>query len=441
MIATGHHVAAWRHPTAQANASIDFAHYARIAKAAERACFDMVFIADQVTIGSLDEALHRTARADFFEPLTLLSALAGVTERIGLTATVTTTYNEPYHVARKFASLDMLSGGRAGWNLVTSSNAAEAFNFNRSEHWAHSARYDRAREFAQIVQGLWDSWEDDAFVRDPETGIFFHPEKMHPLDHEGTHFKVRGPLNVGRSPQGKPVLVQAGSSETGRAFAAETAEVIFGQMQALSEGQAFYADIHSRMAALGRNPDDVKIMPGVSITVGETREEAQRKFDALQALVHPVVGLKLLSDNLGGIDLSGVDPDGPLPDMPETEGPKARQKLLIDLARRENLSVRDLYLRIAGARGHWNLIGSAKDIADKLEEYFVGRAADGFNLMPPTLPGALDDFIALALPELRRRGLFREEYEGPTLRDNLGLRKPIHPFLERREAAEKLSAE
>jgi len=307
---------------------------------------------------------------------------------------------------------------------VTSSSEHEAKNFNRDTHFDHAERYARADEFATVVQALWDSWEDDAFLRNKATGRFFDPEKRHVLDHKGTYFQVKGPLNVARSPQGQPVLVQAGSSEAGRALAARTAEVIFTAQQTLQDAIDFYTDVKGRLAANGRQPDDLKIMPGVFPIVGRTHAEAQEKFEELQSLIDPVVGLALISGLTGGIDLSGYPLDGPIPPLPETNASKSRQALTIELARRENLSIRQLYLRVAGARGHWQLVGTAEEIVDQLEERFVNYGADGYNVMPPVLPGGLTDFIELVLPELRRRGLFRTEYEGRTLRENLGLARP-----------------
>ncbi|GJE59172.1 LLM class flavin-dependent oxidoreductase [Methylobacterium trifolii] len=424
----GHHVAAWRHPASQADAGIDPVHYRRLAQVAERAGFDLLFLADGVSIRGDDlDALSRTAirYVGQFEPLTLLAHLSAVTERIGLVATASTTYNEPFHVARKFASLDHLSGGRAGWNLVTSADPREAYNFGRESHLAHARRYARAEEFVDVVAGLWDSFEDDAFVRDRAEGRFFDPAKLHALDHEGEHFSVRGPLNVPRPPQGHPVVVQAGSSEAGKSLAARTAEVIFTAQDTLADAVAFYADVKGRMEGHGRHPDDLKIMPGAFPVVGRTEGEAQDKYGALQDLIHPVVGRSLL-EQLAGIDLSGHPDDGPVPEAPETEGGKSRQALLLTLARREGLTIRDLYLRVAGARGHWTLVGTPDRIADALQERFEARGADGFNIMPPTLPGGLDDFATLVIPELQRRGLFRTAYEGRTLRENLGLRRPAH---------------
>lgn len=429
---SGHHVASWRHPEAQADGGLNFQHYKRIAQTAERGKFDMLFLADGVAVrdrGQTPEELGRSGKVVHFEPFTLLSALSAVTERIGLTATVSTTYNEPFHLARKFASLDYLSGGRAGWNLVTSATEAEALNFNRDKHMEHTSRYERARKFVEVVTKLWDSWEDDAFVRDKESGVYFEADKLHIPHHKGTHFSVRGPLNVARPVQGYPVLIQAGSSEDGKNLAAQTAEVIFTAQQTLEEAQAFYADVKGRLVQYGRNPDHLKIMPGVFPVIGRTEQEAREKFQQIQDLIHPQVGLALLGGMIGGFDLSQYPLDGPLPDLPETNGGKSRQKLLTDLARRENLTIRQLYQAIAGARGHRQILGTPEQIADQLEEWFVNDAADGFNIMPPYLPGGLDEFVDLVIPELQRRGLFRTEYEGNTLREHLGLPRPTNQFV------------
>ncbi|OCS49688.1 LLM class flavin-dependent oxidoreductase [Ralstonia pickettii] len=423
---SGHHIAAWRHPDAKADAGIDFRHYVDLARAAEAAKFDLIFLADGVgTRGENVDFLSRTAHSyqAQFEPLTLLSALAAVTERIGLVGTASTSFNEPYHVARKFASLDHISGGRAGWNLVTSSSEYEARNFNRDHHFAHAERYQRAEEFADVVTGLWDSWDDDAFLYDKASGRFYDPSRRHVLGHKGAHFSVRGPLNVSRPPQGHPVVVQAGSSEPGKELAARGGEVVFTAQQTLDDAVAFYTDLKGRLARHGRQPDDLKIMPGVFPVVGRSESEAREKFEALQALIDPVVGLALVS-GLTGTDLSGYPLDGPIPELPATNGSKSRQGLMLDLARREKLTIRQLYQRVAGARGHWQVIGTAEQIADALEERFVAYGADGYNVMAPILPGGLTDFIELVLPELRRRGLFRSEYTGKTLREHLGLRRP-----------------
>ena len=430
--ANGHHVAAWRHPEADADITTNFERYGALAQLAERAKFDLIFLADGVAVRTYDgdkRQLSLSGRATSFEPLTLFSALAAVTEHIGFVATASTTYNEPYHVARQFASLDLLSGGRAGWNVVTSGTEAEALNFNRDAHLDHAVRYRRAQEFVDVATGLWDSWEDDAFVRDQEAGIYFDDDKLHVLDHRGEFFQVRGPLNTPRPPQGRPVIVQAGSSEAGQDLAARTAEVIFTAAQTLDEARAFYRSVKDRLPKYGRRPEDLKIMPGVFPVVGRTAQEARDKYEQLQALILPEIGLKIISSVAPGLDLSAYPLDGPLPrDLPETNGSKSRQKLLRDLAERENLSIRQLYLAVAGARGHWTLVGTPTDIADQLEQWFVEDGADGFNVMPPFQPGGLIDFIDLVIPELQRRGLFRTEYEGATLRENLGLPRPPNRF-------------
>ncbi|BDB26759.1 LLM class flavin-dependent oxidoreductase [Cupriavidus sp. P-10] len=427
---SGHHIAAWRHPDARADAGIDFRHYVELAQAADAAKFDLVFLADGVgTRGDDVEFLSRTAHSyqAQFEPITLLSALAAVTSRIGLVGTASTSFNEPYHIARKFASLDHISGGRAGWNLVTSSSAHEARNFNRDDHFDHADRYGRAEEFVDVVTGLWDSWEDDAFVRDKAAGRFYDPARRHVLGHKGAHFSVQGPLNVARAPQGHPVVVQAGSSEAGKELAARSGEAVFTAQQTLDDAIAFYADLKGRLPRYGRSADDLKILPGVFPVVGHSESEAREKFEQLQSLIDPVVGLALVAGLSGGFDLSGYPLDGPIPELPPTNASKSRQRLVIDLARREQLTIRQLYQRVAGARGHWQLVGTPAQIADELEARFLGYGADGYNIMSPLLPGGLTDFIALVLPELRRRGLFREEYTGTTLREHLGLARPQHP--------------
>ncbi|KPX27245.1 Xenobiotic compound monooxygenase A subunit [Pseudomonas syringae pv. delphinii] len=428
LMATGHHVAAWRHPDVPADAGLDFKHYRHLAQVAEAAKFDTLFVADSVAAATGDIA-SRMARSDHFEPLTLLSALSAVTDHIGLIATATTTYNEPYHVARKFASLDHLSAGRAGWNLVTSDAAAEAQNFGRAEHVGHAERYSRAREFHQVVTGLWDSWTDDAFTRNKASGEYYDPAKVHVLDHVGEHFRVKGPLNVARSPQGRPVVVQAGSSEVGRDLAAQTAEVVFTAQTSLASAQAFYADIKGRLSAYGRDADSLKVMPGVFIVVAETEALAKQKFESFQDLVEPQVGVALLGRMLGNFDLSGYPLDGPLPELPLTDsGQRSRQKLLTELADQENLTLAQLGRRIAGGRGHYSLIGTPAQIADELQIWFEHGAADGFNVLVPHLPGGLEDVAQLLVPELQRRGLFRTEYEGTTLRENLGLQRPAYRF-------------
>ncbi|MDP2354863.1 MAG: LLM class flavin-dependent oxidoreductase [Beijerinckiaceae bacterium] len=425
----GHHLAAWRHPNAQADAGVNIARFIEVAKIAERGCFDMLFSADSATANSVfdENGLRRMAYVAWIEPFTLLAALASVTQHIGLVCTASTTFEEPFSLARKFASLDHVSHGRAGWNLVTSGNHTAALNFSRDEHMAKDQRYIRAREFAEVVMGLWDSWDDDAFERNRDSGIFFDPKKMHTLNHVGDHFKVKGPLNVARSPQGRPVLVQAGASEDGKSLAAETAEVVFTATPTIEEGRAFYSDLKSRMAAFGREPDELKIMPGFFVTVGDTQEEAHEKREVLQRLIHPEVGIALLSQRMG-LDLSGFDVDGPLPDVPQDQVISSRVTLLMDMARRDNMTIRQLYTQIAGGRGHYDICGTPEHIADVMEEWFQTGAADGFNVMPPVFPDSLTDFVDKVVPELQRRGLFRTRYEGTTLRENLGLSRPASRY-------------
>ena len=426
---SGHHLAAWRHPRSQADANTNFAHFVEVAKTAERGLFDMLFSADSATATSVfdERGLRRMSYVAWIEPFTLLAGLAVVTQHIGLVCTASTTYEEPFSLARRFASLDLVSGGRAGWNLVTTGNHTAAYNFSKDAHPEKEDRYKRAAEFADVVLGLWDSWEPDAFIRDRESGIFFDPKKMHTLGHAGDEFRVLGPLNVARSPQGRPVLVQAGASEQGKELAAATAEVVFAAAPTMAEGQAFYADVKRRMPAHGRAPDDLKIMPGFFVTVASTRNEAIEKRDYLQSLIHPEVGVALLAQRTG-LDLSGYDVDGPLPELDENNVISSRAKLLSDMARRENLTIRQLYTRIAGGRGHFDICGSAVEVADEMQRWFETGAADGFNIMPPVLPGGLEDFVDLVVPELQSRGLFRTSYEGTTLRERLGLKVPTSRY-------------
>ncbi len=420
----GHHIAAWRLPEAPPSPGNNLAHNVEIARLAERGLFDMLFWADSAGIwGGDKEALSRICRVAWIEPLTLLAAFAMATKHIGLVCTASTTYEQPFNLARRFASLDVMSGGRVGWNLVTSANQAEAQNFGRDSHMPKAERYRRAREFAEVVLGLWNSWDDDAFIEDKERGLFFDPDRLHVLDHQGEHFRVRGPLNVPRSAQGHPVMVQAGASEDGRELAAATAEVIFAATPTIEAGRAFYADMKARAARHGRDPDHLKIMPGVAALVGRTDDEAAESYARLQSLIHPQLGVRQLS-NYVGYDLSSFPIDGPLPEIPTTDISNSRVELLVDMAARDNLTIRQLYEAIAGGRGHFTIQGSPKRIADTLEEWFTTGAADGFNFLAPTLPGSLNDFVELVIPELQRRGLFRTEYEGTTLRENLGLPRP-----------------
>lgn len=428
IMSSGHHLAAWRHPRAWAGGGLNFQHFKQLAQTAERGKFDAIFFADNLALMGTPELGQYTTAGDVFDPLVLLSGLATVTERIGLISTVSTSYNEPYLLARKFASLDHLSDGRSGWNLVTSATDLEALNFGREQHFEHDDRYQRAEEFIDVVTGLWDSYEDDAFVRDKASGTFFEAEKLHVLGHKGQHYRVRGPLNIPRPPQGYPVLIQAGSSEPGKALAARTAEVVFTAQQTLANAQAFYADVKGRLAGYGRTPDQLRVMPGISPVIGSSQDEADEKYQQLQDLLDPRVGLGLLAGMAGGFDLSGYDLDGPLPELPVSNSMQSRQALFIELARRENLSIRQLYLKIAGARGHHTVIGTPKIVADTLEQWFVEQGADGFNIMPPFLPEGLHDFVDGVVPILQQRGLFRREYSGTTLREHLGLQRPSNRY-------------
>ena len=349
VLGTGHHIAAWRHPDVPANGAEDFQFYKHVAEIAEKGKLDLFFLSDGLTFHELSHPAEQVR----LEPITLLSALAAVTDHIGLAATASTTYNEPFHIARKFSSIDHLTNGRTAWNVVTYYYVDEAKNFSQKQHLSHELRYERAEEFVNVVKGLWDSWEKDALVRDKSTGIFLDSDKLHQLNHEGKYFSVKGPLNSSRSPQGQPVIIQAGSSEAGIQFAAQFAEVIFTAQQTLEGAQQFYKKVKNKIREYGRNPDEVKILPGVTPIIGRTESEAKEKFEQLQDLIVPEIGLDFLSDYLGGIDLSAFALDDYLPEaIPETNGNKSRRQLIIDMARREKLTIRELYKRIAGTRGH-----------------------------------------------------------------------------------------
>jgi FMN-dependent oxidoreductase (nitrilotriacetate monooxygenase family) len=423
------HTGAWRYPGAFPDANFNFVHLKRCAQTLERAKFDAFFMADHMAVLNMPlDALKRSHTVTSFEPFTLLSALAGATEHIGLVATGSTTFDAPYHIARRFASLDHLSGGRAGWNIVTTSNPDAALNFGLTDHVEHGERYRRAREFFDVVTGLWDSWADDAFIRDVERGIYFDPDKLHVLNHKGKYLSVRGPLNIARPIQGWPVIVQAGASDAGRQLAAETAEAVFTAQNDLAAGREFYADVKGRMEKASRSRDHMKILPACFVVVGETVEEARAKRARLDSLVNYANAIASLSIALGH-DASRFDPDAPLPDVPESNASKSGRQRAIDLARREGLTVRQLAQRLGGFAG-LAMVGTAKTIADEMEEWLFSDACDGFTVMFPYLPGGLDDFVATVVPELQRRGLFRREYEGRTLRENLGLPRPPNRFFE-----------
>jgi FMN-dependent oxidoreductase (nitrilotriacetate monooxygenase family) len=417
----GYHDAAWRHPEVPAGGATDFKYFLNSARIAERGKFDMVFFADGIGIRADDNppgSLARSNRNVELEPLTLLSALAAKTSHIGLVSTASTTYNEPYHIARKFASLDNISGGRAGWNVVTSWSEQEAWNFSRDAHLDYDTRYDRAKEFVDVVTGLWDSWESDAFVHDKASGQFYDPSKLHVLNHRGKHFAVRGPLSAPPTPQGRPIVVQAGAAEQGQEIAAANADVVYAAQVDLAGAKAYYAGLKARMAKYRRAPELLKVMPAVTTIVGRTRAEAQAKFDQLQELIDPMVGLASLFNAFG--DLSGYPLDGPVPE-PVNAKVRSIAYNMWNLAQRENMTIRQFYQKKSAGSGGLLLKGTPQDVADAMEQWMAEEAADGFNLTPTHLPHGAEDFVELVVPELRRRGLFRTEYESTTLRGNLGL--------------------
>ncbi|MBA4220279.1 MAG: LLM class flavin-dependent oxidoreductase [Methylobacterium sp.] len=427
----GHHEAAWRYRESEPERVLDIRYYQELARKAEAAKFDAVFLADGP---SLAENVRYSSRVRL-EPVTWLTAIAAATEKIGLIGTASTTYNEPYNLARLFASLDHISGGRAGWNIVTTSDAGAAQNFGLPEHPPHGERYEKAREFLDVVTRLWDSWEDDALLADPRSGVFADADKVHRIDHVGKHYRVRGPLNISRSPQGRPVYVQAGSSEDGRSFAAQFAEAIFTAHQTLQSAQEFYSDIKARAAALGRRPEHLRILPGISPFLGSTQAEAKRLEEEIDDLIQPAASLDQLK-RLIGVDLSGYDLDGPVPrHIIDINGPKglaSRFQLVVDIVDRENPTIRQLIRRLAGARGHRVVVGTPEHVANEIQSWFEQGAADGFNVMPPYLTGGFDHFVAEVVPILRKRDLFRQEYSGTTLRDHFGLPRPDSGYAEAR---------
>jgi len=429
LLTVGHHEAAWRVPGSPPRASWDAEHYKQLARTAERGTFDSVFFADGPSL----QGDVRYRPVAWLDPTVLLPVLAGVTEHIGLVATASTTYYEPYNLARKFASIDHLSSGRVGWNIVTTAGVEAAQNFGLDAVPLHQQRYERAAEFVDVCLKLWDSWEDDFLVADQASGVFANGDKIHTIDHHGKHFRVRGPLNVPPTPQGRPLLVQAGSSEDGRAFAARYAEAVFTAQQTLADGQAFYAALKAQAARIGRNPDHVKILPGLVPVIGSTEAEAQQRDEELANLQVPAYGLRQLSQLLG-TEITESELDRPLPDLGDVskvEGHQSRFTVITEIARRDNLTVRELLVRLGGGRGHRTFAGTPEQIANTIEEWFQSGAADGFNVMAPVLPQGLELFVEHVVPLLRKRGLFRSEYTGKTLRDHYGLPRPENQFTAR----------
>jgi FMN-dependent oxidoreductase (nitrilotriacetate monooxygenase family) len=429
VLGTGNHSAGWRYEGA-ATSHIELPVMQEIARIAERGKFDLLFISDSML---MDPGDHPSFLCRF-EPTSLITALSMVTTHVGLGATVSTSFSEPYNVARVFSSIDHLSGGRAAWNVVTSSNAKAALNFNRDEHMEHELRYARAEEFVDVVRGLWDCWDDGAIVADKETGEYVDRDKVRQLNHNGRFFQVKGPLNIARCPQGYPVIIQAGGSPSGLELAARTADVVFSVVQELGPAKVAYADLKGRMAKFGRAPEEIAVLPGVMPIIGASEAEAREKLATLQNFLTPTNAAVLVATRIG-YDVSGYPLDGPVPPPPPSEGGQTFHRVLYEMAKRENMTLRDLYNLTAAARGHWVICGTPKKIADTLEEWFVEHAADGFNILPPYFPGAFADFVDLVVPELQRRGLFRRDYEGATLRDHFGL-APVPPPVRRLQAGE-----
>ncbi|MBU8711096.1 LLM class flavin-dependent oxidoreductase [Brevibacillus sp. FSL K6-0770] len=439
LVGTGIHVASWRLPEARKNASIDIEYYKYLAQTAERGKFDIAFIADSLAVNedSHPNILNR------FEPTTLLAALAGATSKIGLVATASTTYYEPYNLARLFASVDHISNGRAGWNMVTTGDATgeTGRNFSRNNHLEHDHRYEWAEEFIDVVQGLWDSWEDDAFVQDKETGVFFDPNKLHRLHYKGTYYSVQGPLNIGRSRQGQPVIVQAGASEPGQRLAARTAEVVFSHVKDFERAKAFYRSLKSKLADYGRTPDQLHILQGISPIVADTKEEAEAIHRRLHDLLLPEQGLRFLSGYLGKVDFSKYSLDTPAKEVefPQDNGIQSHFEWMTDLIRQKNPTLRELYALLEGGPNR-ELIGTPEQIADVLEKWFTQGAADGFMFIAPVLPQGLEAFVDKVIPLLQERGLYRHDYEGDTLREHLGLEKPYNRLAVRSRALSKVES-
>ncbi|MEH6943078.1 LLM class flavin-dependent oxidoreductase [Bacillus sp. JJ722] len=431
LIGSGMHVTAWRHPDSKPDASIDVKALQKLAQIAEKGKFDIAFIADSLAINkeSHPHILNR------FDPIVLITALASATEKIGIAATASTTYSEPFVLARQFASVDHISGGRAGWNLVTTADATgeTAKNFSREQHWEHDHRYERAEEFIDVVQGLWDSWEDNAFVYDKESGEFFNPEKLHEINYKGSYFNVKGPLNIARSKQGQPVIIQAGASEPGQRLAARTAEAVFVHWDNLETAKTYYKNFKARLKDYGRSEDELHILHGISPIVGETREIALKKFHALQKLIDPYESLKFVSGYMGNVDFSKYPLDTPakeveFPAVNSIQSYFNEMKSIID---KEDLKIGELYARFFGPGREDGFIGTAIEVANEMQKWFEEKGCDGFMIQFPLLPGDLDDFVRLVVPILQGRGIFRLDYEGDTLRDHLGLNKPVNRFVKK----------
>jgi alkanesulfonate monooxygenase len=434
IVANGAHAAGWRLPEARADAAMNFPLWRDIARHAERRAINFMFWADGAAVrhhAKDDEQLSYLSRIEVFEPLTALAALSAVTERIGFVASASTTYNDPFTIARKFASLDHISGGRVGWNVVTSWSEQEALNYNRDKHMEHSARYRRAEEFIDVVMGLWDSWEDDAFIRNKATGQYFDPAKLHNLNHRGEHFSVHGPLNVARPIQGYPVIAQAGSSGPGQTLGARIADIIYTAQTEKAAAKAFYRSVKAGTAAQGRDPEAQYVMPGILCVLGSTEAEAQHLMDRLQDQIHPQLGLQILASHFG--DLSGYDVNGPVPELlAEHNGVKSGHEALMRIVREKNMTIRDVYLMLAGASGHLVMVGTPEQLADRMADWYYDRACDGFNLIPPFMPGGSDVALDELVPLLQRRGLAQTEYHGTTLRETMGLPRPAHGSHRRR---------
>ena len=426
IVANGAHVAGWRMPGANPNAAMDIRLWKDLARACERARIHFMFWADGIAVrhsARNDTELSYNPRIDVFEPLTVIGALAAVTERLGFVASASTTYNEPYHVARKFASLDYVTEGRVGWNVVTSWSEQEAFNFGLDAHVEHGLRYRRAEEFVDVVFGLWDSWEDDAFIRDQASGHYFDPAKLHTLNHRGEQLKVKGPLNVARPVQGYPVIAQAGSSGPGQNLGARIADLIYTQQKTLADAARFYRSVKEHGAAAGRDPASMLVMPGILPVLGRTQAEAEDRFAQMQAMVHPAVGLPMLREVFG--DLSGLPLDGPLPPpAPQSNSLKSAYDKLAALARQPGMTVRKLFETQAGASGHFVFVGTPAGAADVMADWFENGGCDGWNLIPPFMPGPATECLEWLVPELQHRGLAQTEYAGDgTLRGSLGLER------------------